>query len=530
MERLAGKVILLWGWQRALTAFLSGAICVFAQAPFDFFAVCFVGFPVLVWLLDGATGEASAGFLRRLLPAFATGWWFGFGYFVAGLWWIGNALLVRAEEFAWALPLAVVALPALLAVFYGLATAFARLFWRDELGRIAALALGFGLAEWLRAVALTGFPWNAIGYAAMPTPLLMQSASVIGVDGMNAVAVFVFATPALLAARQRVKTGFVLAAALIVAHVGYGFYRHEVGVPSGEERLTVRIVQPSISQTEKWDAEIRDRIFRTLLDLSAAAPAQPEDKPAVIVWPETAVPFLLSQRPDALTAIGAALDEGQMLLSGAVRREGDPGSGAEVRYYNSVVAVNHTGELIDASDKLHLVPFGEYLPFGELLRSFGLQQIVESPGSFSPGSARRLISLPGGITALPLVCYEIIFSNVLNHLEKRPDVLVNVTNDAWYGNTPGPYQHFRQAQIRAVEQGIPVIRAANNGVSGIVDGFGNVQDGFALDVVGTLDLSVPLDGPKSYYSLTAGIWSWITLLFFAFLTAVSAMPIRRTSN
>lgn len=530
MERLAGKVILLWGWQRALTAFLSGAICVFAQAPFDFFAVGFVGFTVLVWLLDGATGEASAGFLRRMLPAFATGWWFGFGYFVAGLWWIGNALLVRAEEFAWALPLAVVALPALLAVFYGLATAFARLFWANELGRIAALALGFGLAEWLRAVVLTGFPWNAIGYAAMPTPMLMQSASVIGVFGMNAVAVFVFATPALLAARQQVKTGFLLAALLVAAHVGYGIYRHEVPVPTEDRQLTVRIVQPSISQSEKWDVDVRDRIFRTLLDLSVEAPSQPGDKPAVIVWPETAVPFLLSQRPDALTAIGAALDEGQMLLSGAVRREGDPGSGAELRYYNSVVAINHVGEQVDASDKLHLVPFGEYLPFGDLLRSFGLQQIVESPGSFTPGAARRLITLPGGITALPLVCYEIIFSSVLNRLENRPDVLINVTNDAWYGDTPGPYQHFRQAQVRAVEQGIPVIRAANNGVSGIVDGFGNVRDGFALDVVGTLDLSVPLDGPKALYSLTAGIWGWIVLLFFAILASVSALPLRRTSN
>lgn len=530
MERLAGKVILLWGWQRSLTAFLSGAICVLAQAPFDFFAVCFVGFPVLVWLLDGATGEASAGFFRRLLPAFATGWWFGFGYFVSGLWWIGNALLVRADEFAWALPLAIIALPALLAVFYGFATAFARLLWTDELGRIAALALGFGLAEWLRAVVLTGFPWNAIGLAAMPTPLLMQSASVVGLYGINAAAVFVFAIPALLASKHRLKTGFLLAAILVIAHTGYGFYRHQLSAASDGDKLVVRIVQPSISQSEKWDFEVRDRIFRTLLDLSAAPLDPTAAKPTIIVWPETAVPFLLSQRPDALAAIGAMLDEGQMLLAGAVRSEGDPGAGEEVRYYNSVVAINDAGELVDASDKLHLVPFGEYLPFGALLRSLGLQQIVESPGSFSPGTARRLITLPGGIIALPLICYEIIFPGVLSRLEQRPDVLINVTNDAWYGDTPGPYQHFRQAQLRAVEQGIPVIRSANNGVSAVVDKFGNVQDAFSLDVVGTLDVTVRLDGSSSIYFRSSGIWGWCIFLIFAVVIAVSALSRRRKSN
>ncbi|NUS22240.1 MAG: apolipoprotein N-acyltransferase, partial [Mesorhizobium sp.] len=185
MQRFAGRIILLWGWRRALLAFAAGALAVLAQAPYDFFAVCFVSFPVLVWLLDGATGEASDGWLRRLRPAFATGWWFGFGYFLAGLWWIGQALLIEADSFAWALPFAVVGIPFALAFFYGFATVVARLFWSSDIGRIAALAFGFGLAEWLRDVLFTGFPWNAVGYAAMPVPLLMQSVSVTGMIGMN---------------------------------------------------------------------------------------------------------------------------------------------------------------------------------------------------------------------------------------------------------------------------------------------------------------------------------------------------------
>src|SRR5690606_3214417 len=222
LKSLAGRVILLWGWRRSLAALLAGAATVLAQPPFDFFAVCFLTFPILVLLLDGAV-ETGGPILRRFAPAFATGWWFGFGYFAASLWWTGIAVLTQAE--AWAVPFAVLGLPALLALFYGLAALVARFFWEDGLGRIAGLAFGFGLAEWLRSVVFTGFPWNAIGYAAMPVPLLMQSDHIVGLFGMNALAVFVFAAPALLLSRRHRKAGLALAAGLVALHVGYGGVR-----------------------------------------------------------------------------------------------------------------------------------------------------------------------------------------------------------------------------------------------------------------------------------------------------------------
>jgi len=491
MEHFAGKVILLSGWRRALTAFAAGAIAVLAQAPFDLFAVCFISFPLLVWLLDGAVADPSAGALRRLVPAFAAGWWFGFGYFVAGLWWVGNALLVEAESFAWALPLAILALPAGLAVFYGLATALARIAWSDGIGRIAALAFGFGVAEWLRAFLFTGFPWNAIGYAAMPAPLLMQSVSAVGLFGMNALAVFVFAMPALLAGRRSRRTGLVLALVLVAAHVGYGFARLHFSGPADAPELAVRIVQPSIDQSEKWDASIRDRIFRTYLDLSKAPSEQADFQPDLIVWPETALPFLLSERPEALAALGDMLSEGQLLLAGGVRAEGDPSSGA-ARFYNSVIAINDTGEMVGAADKVHLVPFGEYLPFEQLLSRLGLRKIVAFPQSFSAAAERQTITLPAGARVLPLICYEAIFPLEVERGSSGADLIVNVTNDAWYGDTPGPYQHFRQAQVRAVETGLPLLRAGNNGLSAVVDSYGRVVDGLALNAVGALDATVAL--------------------------------------
>ncbi|ESZ57987.1 apolipoprotein N-acyltransferase [Mesorhizobium sp. L103C131B0] len=515
MERLAGRIILLWGWRRALVAFLAGALAVLAQAPYDFFAVCFVSFPLLVWLLDGATGEASDGWLRRLRPAFAIGWWFGFGYFLAGLWWIGEALLVEADSFAWALPFAVVGIPLALAFFYGFATVVARLLWTNDIGRIAALAFAFGLTEWLRGFLFTGFPWNAVGYAAMPVPLLMQSVSVTGMVGMNALAVFVFAMPALLAARRHVRLGVVLLAMLVAAHAGFGYVRLATPDKPTTRTLDVRIVQPDVDLSEKWDASVRDRIFATMMGLSAAAPDPGHDKPQLILWPETSVPFLFTERPDALTALGDMLQPGQMLIAGVVREERGSGADADSRYYNSVVAIDDRGEIADAVDKVHLVPFGEYLPFSGLLSRFGIGQLVAGPMNFAAGNERHPIALPGGISALPFICYEVIFPDLVAVDATSSQLIVNVTNDAWFGDTPGPYQHFRQAQIRAVENGLPLLRAANNGISAVVDTRGRIVDALAVDARGAIDVRVPISGQAFISAARRRINGMLIMLVFA---------------
>ncbi|WP_353643449.1 apolipoprotein N-acyltransferase [Mesorhizobium sp. WSM2239] len=496
MERLAGRIILLWGWRRALTAFLAGAFAVLAQAPYDFFAACFISFPVLVWLLDGAAVSGPVGLVRRLAPAFAIGWWFGFGYFLGGLWWIGNALLVEAEAFAWALPLAVVGIPVIMALFYGFAAALARLLWSNNIGRIAALALGFGVAEWLRMILFTGFPWAAIGYAAMPVPLLMQSVSVVGLIGMNALAVFVFAMPALLAGGGGARLGFALAALIIAAHIMLGYVRLSTPPGPPERTLTVRIVQPSVAMTEKWDAAVADRVFGSIVGLSGAPAAAGEAKPQFILWPETSVPFLFTDRPDALAALGEMLSDGQILIAGAVRSEGAGGKEG-TRYYNSVVAIDDSGEIVDAIDKIHLVPFGEYLPFADWLGRLGLEKLVTGPMDFTAGSKRHSIVLPGGIRALPFICYEIIFPDLVAVDVASTDIIVNVTNDAWFGDTPGPYQHFRQAQVRAVETGLPLVRAANTGISGVIDERGSVVDALAVDARGVIDVTIPFRSPDT---------------------------------
>lgn len=528
MERLSGRIILLWGWRRAVTAFLAGALAVLAQAPYDFFAVGFVSFPILVWLLDGATAPAMSGVLRRFRPAFAVGWWFGFGYFLGGLWWIGSALLVEADSFAWALPFAVLGVPVMLAFFYGFATALARLLWSDGIGRIAALAFGFGVAEWLRTFLFTGFPWNEIGYAAMPVPLLMQSVSVVGLVGMNALAVFVFAMPALLSGSRHRRLGLALAAILCVLHTGFGWYRLSRPAGEGERKLAVRIVQPAVDMSRKWNPAEETKVFDDLMRLSAGPPAEGHAKPQLILWPETSVPFLFTERPDALAAIGAMLTEGQMLLAGAVRSEGDGKQTATI-YYNSVVAIDAGGEIVNAVDKIHLVPFGEYLPFSGVLDRIGLKQIVAGPMGFEPGTLRKAIDLPGGTLATPFICYEIIFPQLVAIDVATSDIIVNVTNDAWFGNTPGPYQHFRQAQVRAVETGLPVVRAANTGISGAIDRQGRVIDALAIDAHAYFDVDLPVPARASRQALPYGMVGLAIVGLFG-LMAAAAMAVRRIKS
>lgn len=495
MGRLAGSIILLSGWRRTLVAIASGAVAVLGQAPFDFIAACFVAFPVLVWLLDGSAAASHPGLLARLKPSFATGYWFGFGYFLAGLWWIGSAVLVEADSFAWALPFAVLGIPLVLAVFYGLAAALARIFWSDGIGRIAALAFGFGIAEWLRGFVLTGFPWNSIGYAAMPIPLMMQSVEVVGLLGMNALAVFVFAAPALLALGRGRAIGLALAALIAAVHIGYGYVRLSAPPATSTAKLIVRLVQPNVDLTEKWDPAVRERIFKSMLELSSRPSAAGAAQPQLIVWPETSVPYVFSENPGALSTIGEMLKPGQTLVAGAVREEGESAGGA--RFYNSVVQIDDSGQIVDAVDKVHLVPFGEYLPFADLFAQIGLRQMVSGPMNFAAGAERHSLAISGGASMMPYICYEAIFPALMPAATSPVSLLLNVTNDAWFGNTPGPYQHLRQAQIRTVEVRKPLVRAANTGISAVVDANGRIVQGLTLNQTGIIDAAIDLAPPPA---------------------------------
>jgi apolipoprotein N-acyltransferase len=504
-ERLRG----LRGWRRRLAALAAGAASVLAMAPFFVWPVLWLTLPALVWLIDGAlsphnSSSSTRWYQRPEIAAAAVGWWFGFGYFLAGLFWVGEAFLVEAEVFAVLLPLAVTLLPGGLALFHAAAAGIAARLWRAGPSRILVLALTLSAMEWARGHVFTGLPWNVLGYAlTYPLPL-MQSAAVLGIYGLTLVAVLVFALPPVLWAEapagiagRRLK-GAALAVALgpLAVAALLGQVRLALGPQETVPGVKIRIVQPSVPQREKWRPENQRRIFLDHMALSAANAAGEVDDLAGIthvIWPEAALPFLPLDYPDVRAAIGRMLPPTTHLVTGALRAEpAPPGSPRPRRIFNSLIVFGEGGSLTTLYDKIHLVPFGEYLPLQRQLEALGLEQLTRLRGGFDIGVVPRpLLRVPGLPAAAPLICYEAIFPREIVQGSERPSLMINLTNDGWFGNTTGPRQHLHQARVRAVEEGLPLMRAANNGISAGVDGYGRILARLGLDVRGVIDVALP---------------------------------------
>lgn len=530
---VARSVILAWGWKRVGLAFGAGALGALAMPPFGAFPVLAISFPVLVWLLDGA-GAAGSGW-RTLWAAAKTGWWFGFGYHMAGLWWIGSAFLVEADKFAWALPIAVTALPAGLALFTALGTALARLLWRPGAGRILALALGLTFAEYLRGTVLTGFPWNLYGYALTQYLWLAQGAAWVGVYGLTLLTVILFASPCVLGddpddagSRVFMPVGAVLVLMCLGLFGGWRLGATPVGLVEG---VRLRIIQPDIPQDDRFRPEERDRILARYLELSdkASSPERMGVKDVThLIWPESAFPFFLIQDRAALAQIANLLPSGTTLITGAARPESPLPGRRDLRVFNSVYMIDASGSVTDTYDKVHLVPFGEYLPFHERLEQMGLEAITRVRGGFSAGDRRRTLAVPGAPAVGILICYEIIFPGAVTAADSRPGWLLNVTNDAWFGFTPGPYQHLHQAQVRAIEEGLPVVRAANNGISAVIDPLGRMLRTLPLGQRDALDADLPQALPVTVFSRAGHVP--LAVIFFGLFLILLKPVARRGRN
>lgn len=539
LERISHAVMLLWGWRRASVVALAGALGTLSLGPFHVFPVLWISFTILVWALDGAVEMKEGNRLSRLWPAFRVGWAFGFGWFLAGLWWIGAAFLVDAAEFGWLIPIALGSLSIGLGLFHGFATALARLFWTDGPSRIVTLAASFFLSDWLRGHVLTGFPWNSIGYGFASNEPMMQIDSVIGGYGLTFLAVLVFAAPAVLARTRIVDRRFAaVVATIFVAVVGFGAVRLATTPTEFVPGVRFRIVQPAIDQWQKGIPEYKAETVARFVELSRRGPAadpkaapgglrpaitsgdQPGVNPGIpgithLVWPESAFPFILTREPWALTAIADLLGDETTLLTGAVRMEAPAAGEDRPRFYNSIYALGRGAEVLATYDKSHLVPFGEYLPFQDFLESLGLRQLTKLQGGYSSGPGRRTVEIPGVPPFGPLVCYEIVFPGEVVDPARRPQWLLNVTNDAWYGLTPGPWQHLDQTRLRAVEEGLPIIRAANNGISAAIDPLGRIVTSLGLGPAGVVDADLPQAIGETVASRwgVRGVWVLVSIVF-----------------
>ncbi len=502
-------------WRKALLAFVLGVLVAGSLAPLHLIFLLPVSFTGLIWLLSSATTRWQAFFM---------GWWFAWGQFIAGLYWIGVAFTVDAATHAILIPLPVLGLPAFLAILSGLATLATHLLKVKGLSRLLVFSALWIAFEYVRGVIFTGFPWNVVGYAWSAFLPMLQTTAYIGIFGLTLLTVFVSTLPSLLGEGGQSRKSSIIwlssAACFLILLYGLGAWRLSDAPSEMVRNASLRIVQPNIPQVDKWKAHLRLGHLRKLVALSET---ETGSDPTHLIWPETAVPYYLTTSRQLKEQLAEFVPPGGAIATGAPRQ--DP---VARQYWNSLQVLNEAGEITDIYDKQHLVPYGEYMPLRDLTMALGLTDLIPALDQMSDfaspdPSANRTVRLPGLPPARAMICYEIVFPWEVRNDEEFSWIL-NITNDGWFGTTSGPYQHFAATRTRAIEQGVPVIRAANTGISAIIDPYGRVLDRLDLNDTGIIDgaLPKPIEAP-TFYSR----YGEYSALFLTFLTLITGLYLGR---
>ena len=476
------------GWLRRFrgrpraAALALGALAALTLPPFHLYPLL-LAFAGLLDLLRHA---------ERRTEAFVLGWCFGFAHFLLGLYWIGIAFFTDAERFGALAAPAVLLLCAYLALFPALAAWLTVLYrWRSPVAAALVLALAWTAGEVMRGALFGGFPWNLIGYAFASSSAISQLAALTGVHGLSLLAVALGALPAVwLEQGERARWQPLAAGALILGLIwAGGALRLAKGVSAATDAVQLRLVQGNVAQQDKWRPEGRARAFERHLALSGA------DGPVShVIWPESAAPYPLDRDAAARDMIARVVPPGGLLLTGGERFDL---SQEPPLAWNTLFVIDRAGALVARYDKRDLVPFGEFLPLREVLGRIGLEKLTHGSIDFQPGPGRQTIELPGLPPVSPLICYEAIFPGGVVDPEARPAWLLNITNDAWFGRSSGPYQHLAMARMRAIEEGLPLVRSANTGISAVVDPWGRIRARLGLGETGVLDAALPRPLPQA---------------------------------
>lgn len=490
LQRTAETIRELNGPARAGLAFIAGALSALAFAPFEIFPLYLIAVAVFVLLIDGAKEKA-----RPHWSAAWVGWCWGFGQFLIGLYWVGYAFLVDAADHEWQIPFVELFLPGGLALFIALAAFAASYFWRPGASRIFVFTIAYAVAEWLRGHVFTGFPWNLPAYSWGASLGVLQSAALIGSYGLSLLTILFGASLAQLG--QPVRRAWLFPGSLVflfgILWIG-GDVRLALTHPPDVPGVNLRLVQPDVAQRDKFLRQYRLRNWRRLIDLSLE---RSPPRPTITIWPEAAPPFLLTRVPEALDEIADITGSKRVLMTGAVRAFATPDDG--IRFANSFYIFGPGGVLLATYDKFHLVPFGEYVPLADWLEKLGITKLVDGPEGFARGSGPHTYNLSNAPPVGPLICYEIIFPGQVVE-RRRPNWIVNVTDDSWFGPSTGPYQHLLTARVRAIEEGIPVARDANTGISAVIDALGRIRGRLGLGQLGVVNSPLPAAVPKTPFA------------------------------
>lgn len=479
-------------WARAVIAVLSGAVGSLGQSPYNQPLVMVLAFTLAFLMLRGARKAGAAALL---------GWCFGIGYFAAALFWIVEPFQIDPDRYAWMAPFALFFMSTGLALFWGAA------FWvaRVLSPRTWPLVLTWTLAEVARAYLFTGFPW------ASPAQALVGAAAGQGLawGGPHGMTLWLMsvawtlALPVVYQHRVLTRTWQVI----VFCAAAASLYISPTAPQSPLTEHWVRLVQPNAEQHLKWQPEFAQAFFDAQLQFTAAPPKGGTPPPSLTVWPETAIPWSLERAQPALDQIASSA-RGAPVALGLLRREGNI-------VYNALAVLDGAGTAQQIYDKHHLVPFGEYIPFERVLSQFGIQGLAQTSATgFGSGAGPQLIKFEALGRGLPLICYEAVFAHGVNAAPERPDFLLQITNDAWFGQNAGPKQHLAQARMRAIEQGLPLMRAANTGISAMIDPQGRILASLPMNVAGYLDVPLPRPSAPTFYSRIGDV-PLIILLFLS---------------
>ncbi len=503
------------GWNARGLALAAGAMAGLAHPPFGILPGL-LGYALLLALIDAPSPHPLRSALLR-------GWLAGVGYFAVGMWWITEPFMVDAKEQGWMAPFALVLMAGGLALFWGAAALLHRALKARGAASVLVFAGCLAGFEWLRGHVFTGLPWDLPGETWRAGSWPSQAAALVGAYGLTWITVAIAASPSILVqadATWRAKIVALSSAAVALAGLyGYGLARLDAVVKPQPGAPIIRIVQANIDQKEKWRPENLSLILDTYTNLSRRKAAV---QPSIVIWPEGALPAVI----DEMIAPGSpyasrlrdAVAPGQTLLMGANRAETGP---TGTRYFNSLVAFHREAGALRVTgvyDKHHLVPFGEYMPAADFATKIGFRSLVHMPDDFTAGPPAQPIA-PWGVPAVQvLICSEALFPGVTRlggaRAGLRPAWILNISNDAWFGAGSGPLQHLNIASYRAIEEGLPIIRATPTGVSAVIDAYGRISSGAKLNPgdLGVIDASLPPALERTSFSRLGDLLFGIMLL------------------
>ncbi len=479
---------------KILTLLGLGALSSFAMPPYYILPFLVLGLSILFYCIN-----KSDKWTKNALYGFS----FGFGFGAVGMAWLGNALTIDSGTFAWAIPFVWLGMGLLFGIFYALPAVFST-FYPAGMRKLFAFAGWFVLFEWVRSWILTGFPWNLVSAGLSVSLPMVQSAAIWGVYGLSLVTVLTFCTPAFWPKKKPI---IIAGLCLVILYLG-GLWRLYDASSDQVWGVKLRLVQPNIPQSLKWDATKAEEHYSKLIRLSR----ENNNDITHVIWPESAIPYYIDHDEAERLRLMSAVRQGGTLISGGLRGE----NLSQRQIANSIFIIDDLADIKGYYDKFHLVPFGEFMPLRSLIP---LDKIVPIPSDFVRGQGLRTIHIPKAPPASLLVCYEIIFSGQVAKKDKRPSWLINVSNNAWYGLTAGPYQYFEMLRMRAIEEGLPVAHASNNGVSGVIDAYGQIVSSLDLGEEGIIDTYLPKAIPATPYAKTG---AWPILLFAVILVVFSA--------